>query len=98
MKADEAGAIVWRGKVGSTPEALAAAIEAAGGGATPEGTGGERSDALRRPPQPSEEPAAVVGAELLPCGGAVGEVWALYQAARAAVPGGPSRDRGGRQA
>jgi len=76
---DEAGAIVWRGKVGSTPEALAAAIEAAGGGATPEGTGGERSDALRRPPQPSEEPAAVVGAELLPCGGAVGEVWACIR-------------------
>ena len=25
---DEAGAIVWRGKVGSTPEALAAAIRA----------------------------------------------------------------------
>jgi hypothetical protein len=74
---DEAGAIVWRGKVGSTPEALAAAIEAAGGGATPEGTGGERSDALRRPPQPSREPAAVVGAGPLPRGeAAASEVWA----------------------
>ena len=43
--------------------------------AGPESTGGRKPNALQKPLQPSQELAAVVGAEPLPRGEAVSKVW-----------------------